>query len=477
MSPRSSRLVAAIVAIQFTGLTAAGLAAEPEHAAPPHTVLLLAQKDDDVPLSRDALFGGDDEAAPTAKQAPRTGAGGVWKGFVQIELARTIVEPVHWTKQRVRAELSRSGALGERIKYRLGARADADGAYGGFDYSEHYPAEVRRDQRFDVTLRENYLDVGVGGLDLRLGRQHVVWGEMVGLYFADVVSARDLTEFILPDFEAQRIPQWAARAEYFAGDLHAELLWVPVPSFDRIGKPGAEFYPLQPVPPGVGSAYRAEIRPERGGGNTNHGARVSGLVGGWDLAAFYYRSLDVSPTFTREIVSPTEFAFQARHDRITQTGGTLTKDFGSVVLKGEVVSTRGRQFTVLRLADADGLAPSDTVDWALGLDFTPFDDIRFNVQGFQRIFRDHDPDMIAKERESGYSLYLTGKFTDRLEGQVLYIASLDREDWLARPKLVWNFERNWRAQAGLDVFKGAPLGLFGRFETRDRGYIELRYTF
>ena len=67
-----------------------------------------------------------------------------------------------------------------------------------------------------------------GNWDFRLGRQHVVWGEMVGLYFADVVSARDQREFILPDFDQMRTPQWAGRAEYFSDDFHAEILWIPV---------------------------------------------------------------------------------------------------------------------------------------------------------------------------------------------------------------------------------------------------------
>lgn len=483
MSHRPHRLSAITLAVHLAWLPAAASPAAqtpPDEGATAGPRILLAQKEGE-PTSLDALFGKDADEEPVkpeaALNAPKPAARGGWKGFVQAEFARTVTEPVHWTKQRIRVELSRSGSLGERVKYRIGARADADGVYGGFDYSERYPSDVRRDQRFDATLRENYLDINLGSLDLRLGRQHVIWGEMVGLYFADVVSARDLTEFILPDFEAQRIPQWAARAEYFLGDLHAELLWIPVPSFDRIGKPGGEFYPFQPAPPGVTSLYRAEIRPERDASNTNYGARISGLVGGWDLSAFWYRSIDVSPTFSREIVSPTTFAFQARHDRIAQVGGALTKDFGAVVLKGEAVRTKGRKFAVLRAADADGLAASDTVDWAVGLDFVPLDDVRFNVQGFQRIFRQHDPDMIGKEKESGYSLYLTGKFSDRFEAQVLYIASLDREDWLARPKLIWNLERNWRAQVGVDVFRGPPLGLFGQYEAKDRGYLELRHSF
>ncbi len=102
---------------------------------------------------------------------------------------------------------------------------------------------MRQDQRYDFFLRENYLDISAGNFDFRLGRQHVIWGEMVGLFFADVVSAKDMREFILPAFDILRIPQWAMRAEYSKNDIHAEVLWIPVPTLDEIGKPGADFYP------------------------------------------------------------------------------------------------------------------------------------------------------------------------------------------------------------------------------------------
>jgi hypothetical protein len=431
---------------------------------------------------KDELFGaGEADAAPrtAAGSAPEKAAAPVLglKGYLQAELARTVSEPAHWSKLRIRADLQKSGRISERIKYRLGLRLDADAAY---EQSDFYPREVRDDERLDAQLRENFLDISAGGgLDLRIGRQHVVWGEMVGLYFADVVSARDFREFILPDFESQRIPQWAARAEYFGDQFHAELLWIPVPSYDRIGKPGAEFFPAQPVP--AGSTYLGETKPDRDSSNTNYGARFSGLFAGWDLSAFGYRSVDVAQTFTRSFVapsvSPTLVAYRARHDRISQFGGTLSKDFGSVVLKGEAVRTKGRSFAVVNPADPDGVAPSDTIDWAVGLDFNPFADVRFNIQAFQRIFSDYDPLMLTEEKESGYSVYLTNKFSDRLEAQLLWIASLDRDDWLARPKLIWNPVRNWRLQAGADIFRGPAFGLFGQFAARDRGYFEARYSF
>ena len=91
------------------------------------------------------------------------------------------------------------------------------------------------------------------GVDRKTARRYVAAAQAAGLTLAeivDVVSARDLRTFYLPEFEQLRIPQWAARAEYYFGDTHAELVWIPVPSYDRIGKPGAEFYVLFDAGPG-----------------------------------------------------------------------------------------------------------------------------------------------------------------------------------------------------------------------------------
>ena len=74
-------------------------------------------------------------------------------------------------------------------------------------------------------------------------------------------------------------------------------------------------------------------------------------------------------------------------------------------------------------------------------------------------------------------MLLNHKLSDKLEAQVTWISSLNRTDWLFRPRVTWNFERNWRLAVGADIFKGPPLGLFGRYDGQDRVYSEVRYSF
>jgi hypothetical protein len=422
---------------------------------------------------KESLFGDD---LPKASTKPAASSGSGVKGFIQFELARAVDDPEHWSKMRTRADLSTAGKLGSDIKWKMGARFDYDAVY---DVTDFYNKDVENNQRFNAMLRENYIDYSAGNWDFRIGRQNVVWGEMVGLFFADVVSARDMREFILPDFDQLRTPQWAARAEYFKDDFHAELLWIPVASYDNIGKPGAEFYPYQPVPPGFNVRYQQEMRPERNTDNMNYGLRLSTLKNGWDVTGFYYRSTDINQTFYRDIsIAPIPtVTYQARHDRISQFGGTLAKDFGDIVLKGETVYTKGRSFTSLNAMDSDGVAQQNTVDWAAGLDFTLPAESRLNVQVFQRQYMNYDQYNIADKHESGYSLLLNSKFFSNWEAQALFISSANRSDWLFRPRAVWSFERNWRMVVGADIFNGPPMGMFGRYDQQDRVYSEVRYSF
>jgi hypothetical protein len=399
------------------------------------------------------------------------------KGFYQVEAAYTMPSPSHGSKFLNRLDVSAQGAFTESVKWKVGGRVNYDAI---FDLNNFYSNQVRDDQRFEGVLGENYLDISAGNLEFRLGRQHIIWGEVVGLFFADVVSARDLREFILPDFDLLRIPQWAARAEYFKDDFHAEVIWIPVPSFDKIGKPGAEFYPFPPAPPpGFGFVINDEQRPARNSSNQNYGLRLSYLKNGWDVAGFAYRSVDPSPTFFREVVTAPipALIYTPRHDKITQYGSTLAKDLGNAVLKGEAVYTQGRNFNVTRLNDDDGLVRQNYLDYIVSLEFPWPEEGRLNFQLFQRRFMNHDADIIPDKHESGASLYLTGKWGNRAEPQLLIIHSLNRNDWMVRPKVVWTLEKNWRLVTGADFFGGPATGFFGQFDNKDRVYVEARRSF
>ena len=465
---------AILCALALSATTAATAADDLEMAA--DSVADAAEDDAALDADLDALF---DVGAP-AGAAAAAGSGIKWSGYAEFAAAYTLPEPDRWSRLRARLELAGSGQLASRARWKLTARADADGAYDLED--QYYPDAVRRDQRTDFILREAYVDLGHGEWEFRLGRQQIIWGEMVGFFFADVVSARDLREFLLPEFESLRIGQWAARAEYFGGNSHFELVWIPKPSFDEIGKPGGDFYTFAALP---ANTVVTEHKPSDSLRNSNYGARISHLVDGWDLSAFYYRSYDVSPTLYEIVPSAVPGAMPAaslRHERLHQIGATFSKDLGSFVLKGEAVHTRGRGVNTLTPAAVPGgrelgLSETDMIDYAVGADIPVASDWRINTQLYGRWLDEHRIEMVSDRMETGVTFLAVHTFSSDLEMEFLAVSSLNRSDYMLRPKLLWKLAPAWRATAGFDIFGGGGEGRLSAYDRSDRAYVELRHWF
>ena len=443
---------------QGSGSVTAAIRKDPDPPAP----LPVARDDNDL----SALDLGQQRSAPRLD------------GFFQSELAYAYSSPAHLSKFRNTLMLGSEGSIADNITWKASGWVAYDAV---FDLNSYYPTPVRDDQQLETQVRETYADISAGDWDFRLGRQNIIWGEMVGLFFADVVSAKDMREFLLPDFDMLRIPQWALRSEYFKGNFHGEAIWIPYPTYDEIGVPGAEFYPYpSPPPPGYGEVIAGEHRPVGSLADGNYGVRLSELINDWDVSAFYYSSMDASATFFREIVTtpiPT-VVYTPDHRRIEQAGSTLSKAYEDTVLRLEAVYTHDRWFAVNDISNADGVTQADTLDYAAGLDYNAIRNSRLNFQFFQRWFPSHDSTLVYQRFESGASFYASTKLRGgTLEPQFLVITDLDRGDWMARPRLVWTLNGRWQWTSGLDMFGGSRRGLFGQYDGKNRIYTQLRYDF
>ena len=59
------------------------------------------------------------------------------------------------------------------------------------------------------------MDLYFDNFDLRIGKQQIIYGKAEGVFITDVVSPKDLREFLLPDFEEIRMGITAAKLSYF----------------------------------------------------------------------------------------------------------------------------------------------------------------------------------------------------------------------------------------------------------------------
>ena len=399
-------------------------------------------------------------------------------GFFQNETAYAFRQPEHLSKVRNVLELGDVGRFSNGIQWKMNGRLIYDAVFSLDDY---FPDAVKDDQQLQFDVREAYLDFSKGNWDFRVGRQNIIWGEVVGLYFADVVSAKDLREPARPELDMLRIPQWATRAEYFKGDYHLDMIWLPYMTYNDIGKVGAEFYPAMPaIASGFTGVLRDDLRPDDNLSNSAYGLRLSYQGASWDSSVFYYNSLDTSPAMERIIrTSPSpEIIIQPIHGRISQLGMTFSQDFGFAVLKSEAVFSKDKLFNVSRLSDADGLVEQNTLDYIVSLEFSFAKETRLNIQYFELRLNNPDVDLVIEDVEQGSSFILSTQAIDPdIEAEMFLVYRLNRDDWFLRPKLTWQFSPDWHLAFGAEHFSGPAASAFGQYDNRDRYFSELRYSF
>lgn len=139
---------------------------------------------------------------------------------------------------------------------------------------------------------ELYSDVTLGNLWLRLGKQQIVWGEMIATRLMDVINPLDFSWNFLfepEEFENIRIPQWMLRGIYTVGQDLPLFNDVTIEGFinpgdvlpNQYADAGAPFNVMGPFPP----FFNIDERDRRG--RAEYGARVGAMIGSVYLTVNY----------------------------------------------------------------------------------------------------------------------------------------------------------------------------------------------
>src|SRR6266850_2474531 len=226
------------------------------------------------------------------------------RGRLAEAFAYRLHDPGDVAKLKTLGWLEGKYTFSEAANLRLATR----GAYDAvFDATDRYPANVERDQKTELSLREAILTLRHDDVEVRLGRQQIVWGEAISTFVTDVVNPRDFREFVLPDFSELRIPIWALDVVYRLGPgVTLEGVWTPDTMHNRLPKQGAEFQFARIPYRFRNPVVRLPDNPDQFSlARSEGGARLSVLREGWDVALIYYDQADkTSVLFHRRVPQP-----------------------------------------------------------------------------------------------------------------------------------------------------------------------------
>lgn len=191
--------------------------------------------------------------------------------------------------------------------------------------------------RTGLELREAYLAYAKGNLDLRMGRQIVMWGVADALRLTDCVSPCDYTEFLALDYDDIRVPVNALRAKY---------TWRSV-TFVAIGIPVADFFvlPTDRRNPWALSLSLAALpyildmesgKPEKRLRNMEYGGRITVNLSGIDFSLSALRTWNKMPALSLALSEDgKQLLVKGEYRRMTMLGADCSLPVGQFVLRTE----------------------------------------------------------------------------------------------------------------------------------------------
>lgn len=442
-------------------------------------------------------------------------------GYVKNETAYRFSEPRSFTKMRNILALDTRYRFSDRYELTAGGWAYHDLVYDIFNYRT-VSARAERDiiqplafienlaQEKDsgvVDLREFYLDIMFDNLDIRIGRQFVVWGVLTGVRIVDEINPMDFRELILPDLMDYRIPLWKMRVDYYGGGNNYQLLWIPDLRFHKPAPRGSEWELLQDVRDLDGNLLTTY--PDNNLENSEFGFRVQRMVGLTEVALSYFYTWDDFPVIFRrapvDAGSAIEPEFFPTYTRIHMYGLTFQRPFFSQVIKGEAAFVQDKFFGT---ADIDvnedlfldnlGELRRDHIRWGLGLDFNLWR-TDFSIGFTQWIILDYAPEIIQDEFDTSMNLFIRKELPARRAVlSLLGIGLINMSELYLKPKITFDITDRFQLGVGADLFWGKPsqqgVGFeggrptnlieidqrsqfIGNFRENDRLFVDFKYAF
>jgi len=331
------------------------------------------------------------------------------------------------------------------------------------------------DDNLDISLRQGYMDIYFDNFDLRIGKQQIIWGKADGVFITDVISPRDLSEFILPDFEEIRIGTNAIKFDYYLGNSTFEAVWIPtfestiLPEENSIWAPKM---PNFPMPVNYDYTY-TEVENKLSESEIAFKYSYLGSAIDFELMAAYM--WDDNPAMHIYQQPDATLLIKPEYHRLPLVGASFSKSILGAVIRGESAYYFGKNFSTENFG-VNGIRERDYIHYLIGYDHNWFD-VNVSFQFIQEYILDYEDD-IRNNEFSNTATFLASKtfINETLELSLFSYFGINNGDALIRPKLSYDISDGFNILFGANIFVGEE-GNFGQYDENDMLFMKVRYDF
>jgi hypothetical protein len=339
---------------------------------------------------------------------------------------------------------------------------------------ENYTEAVLDDYEKELQVLDTFVQGSLTkNLDVKIGRQIVVWGPLFNLRVTDVLNPLDLRLPGLTDLDVLRLPVTMLKLDYFFGNWDLSGMWIPEIRFSMRPAFGSDFYPF-PVP------MPSEEIPDNGLAfeDAEWAVALTGNFSGWDLGFHWAYTYEDQPHMVVVTAGPPERRV-LKHARTHMLGTEGNVALGNWLLKGEIALFEGLRYT--HTPDVDYWR----LDVGGGVEYSGFRETLISLEAVNRHIFDYNP-----------ALELTGDEVDEDEFQwafrfvrsflndtlTLYaVAStfgVKADDGaFERVALEYDITDAIVVTGGVVFYQSGDKGRFRDVSQNDRLFLELTYSF
>jgi hypothetical protein len=379
-----------------------------------------------------------------------------WRGFSML---------------RPELELTLKNRFSDKWQGQISARGFYDAVYA-LRGRDEYTSQVLDAYEVECELQDTYIQGRITDhLDIKIGRQIVVWGTLDNLRVTDVLNPLDLRVPGLTDIEDLRLPVTMAKFDYYFGHWDLSGMIIPEVRFSKWPVFGSDFYPWPMPPP-------PEDKPDNGFANVQYAAALNGVFSGWDIG-FYWAGIYADQTYTERVFPGLTEQFVREHARINMLGTAANYASGNWLLKAECA-----WFDELQYTNTPGVEYS-RLDVGGGIEYSGFTEATVSLEAANRHILDYDsrlerpPDEI-RENEFQWSLRVTKDFlNDRLTLTMLASTFGIKADDGAFERLgaEYDITDSLLIRGGVVFYQSGDKGLFQNVDANDRLFAELKFNF
>lgn len=267
--------------------------------------------------------------------------------------------------------------LSDDWKIRVSGDAFYDGVYDirNKDYNDDTLDAYQTQLRFDDLYIQGRLSRDV---DLKIGRQIVVWGKSDSIRITDVINPTDNRLPAMTDIEDLRLPTTMAKLDYYLGSWNLSAMVIAESRTFIESAPRSEFFPVDNIFAGAPTPFIELVEEDTSFDNMQYAFAANGIFTSWDLSFYASRvynskwHIEATPTTQKRIVS-----------QIDMLGSAINIASGSWLLKSEIAFIDGIRYNTTTDAKA-------RLDVLIGFDYMGTKDTVLSLELSNRHIFDHE---------------------------------------------------------------------------------------